>query len=134
MVHVDSILHAFKTERARQELVEGFNPDHDDDLHDGELALAAAVYATNHCSDERPRGIDWPWPLDEEPHGMKMKDPVANLVRAGALIMAELERLMRMFDKRLGGVHLRRCSHCGWYEVDATALACSHCGEGMTSA
>ena len=46
----------------------------------------------------------------------------------------ELERLMRMFDKRLGGVHLRRCSHCGWYEVDATALACSHCGEGMTSA
>lgn len=77
------------TERQRQIEVEGWTPEHDAQHKGGELALAAAVYAVpNHL-----RGILmvlWPW----APEWYKPKDRIRDLVRAGALIAAEIDRLL----------------------------------------
>lgn len=85
-------------ERVRQIAVEGWSPEHDDRYSAGEMAQAAASYALN-CRDDscgpnlRFIGADiWPW-ADEwwKPSG----DPRRDLVKAGALILAEIERLDR---------------------------------------
>lgn len=74
-------------ERERQVSAEGWSLEHDDQHVDGALAHAAAVYA----SDRVDINDVWPWP-DEGP---KIKDEISNLVRAGALIAAEIDRLQR---------------------------------------
>lgn len=74
-------------ERKRQIDAEGWTPEHDDEHVLGALAHAAAVYA----SDRVDIANVWPWP-DEKP---KIKDELSNLVRAGALIAAEIDRLLR---------------------------------------
>lgn len=98
-------------ERRRQVEAEGWTPEHDDQYQHGAIALAAACYAANAggvaWADPLPsfwpwmhnwwkpttprRGSRWPlprrcrrWPL-----------PRRDLVKAGALILAELERLDR---------------------------------------
>lgn len=80
-------------ERQRQIEKEGWTPEHDDQHHCGELALAAAGYAAVSCGtnpDKVFRDI-FPWgPMSWKPKGGR-KD----LVRAGALILAEIERLDR---------------------------------------
>lgn len=77
-------------ERRRQVQAEGWTPEHDDTHTDGEMADAAALYASM-----RVRHITgfatWPW--DEK--WWKPKDRRSDLVRAGALILAEIERLDR---------------------------------------
>lgn len=90
-------------ERQRQQSVEGWTPEHDD-LHDsGELAGAAACYAhytnargwvfpTNpgdYQSADEPN--NWPW----DPAWWKPTNPRRDLVKAGALILAEIERIDR---------------------------------------
>lgn len=83
-------------ERARQVSVEGWTPGHDDEHDDGSLALAAACYAMppdsmgRWASDIGPP-IEWPW--DDE--AWKPGDRQRELVKAGALIVAEIERLQR---------------------------------------
>jgi hypothetical protein len=80
-------------ERERQKSVEGWTPQHDDDEHyNGELPLAAACYA-RHASGLYPATTPTMWPWDED--SWKPKDPRRDLVRAGALIVAEIERLDR---------------------------------------
>lgn len=77
-------------ERQRQVSVEGWTPDHDDAHDDGSLACAASCYAcaaAGLADAER----DWPWN-----GGFKPADPRRMLVKAGALILAEIERLDRM--------------------------------------
>lgn len=77
----------------------GFDGDHDDRHSAGELCKAAAGYA-DHAADELNLGenanfdvpCDWPW-ADE---WWKPKDPRRDLVRAAALIIAEIERLDRL--------------------------------------
>lgn len=82
-------------ERRRQQEAEGWDTTHDDDLHeDGELAAAAAAYAlhsTARLGASMPRPAFWPW--DEQ--WWKPKGARRDLVRAGALILAEIERLDR---------------------------------------
>jgi len=73
-------------ERSRQINAEGWTPEHDDKHDTGELADAAACYA---C----PPLQSFAWPWAEE--WWKPKDRRANLIRAGALIVAEIERLDR---------------------------------------
>ena len=106
-------------ERRRQVEVEGWDAEHDD-LHDtGGLANAAACYAATaeifwkasvvDGSGEPVRGgyagADirqekvWPW----EPRWWKPKDRRRDLVRAAALIIAEIERLDRAQPKDSGG-------------------------------
>jgi len=88
------------TERQRQIETEGWTPEHDDDHDLGELAGAAAAYALQAACELHPIGdaLDvgyipdgWCW----DPQWWKPKGPVRDLVRAGALIVAELERLER---------------------------------------
>lgn len=90
-------------ERVRQVEAEGWSPAHDDREHgDGELARAASCYAlAAGCGDEwraeartrAPRA--WPWLLK----WWKPRDRRRDLVRAGALILAELERLDRAEER-----------------------------------
>ena len=77
-------------ERQRQISVEGWTPEYDDKEHlPNELALAAASYV---CADEQdaPPAI-WPWDWS----WWKPSDRRRNLVKSGALILAEIERLDR---------------------------------------
>lgn len=76
----------FLVERKRQLAEEGWTLAHDDEHRAGELAKAAACYAVGW----RLRDI-WPW--DER--WWKPKDSRRNLIRAGTLIMAEIERIDR---------------------------------------
>lgn len=97
-------------ERQRQVEIEGWTPEHDDEHREGGLAFAAACYA-GHAGAESAilSGTDadgarfvhriqewvrygWPW-------GRSWWKPAPNLrrnlVKAGALILAEIERLDR---------------------------------------
>lgn len=75
-------------ERERQMSKEGWTPEHDDTHVNGELARAASCYAfaTDKLSLEW-----WPW----ERAWWKPTTPRRNLVKAAALIVAEIERLDR---------------------------------------
>lgn len=85
-------------ERKRQIEVEGWSTEHDDKHADGELLNAAGAYLlTPHVSlrdDGAPLG--WPW----EPKWWKPKNERSNLIRAGALCLAESERLQRLNPER----------------------------------
>jgi hypothetical protein len=77
-------------ERQRQMAVEGWTPEHDDETYSTEeLAFAAVCYATADEGDAPPAVWPWPWAW------WKPKDRRRNLVKAGALILAEIERLDR---------------------------------------
>ncbi len=76
-------------ERARQISVEGWTPNHDDNFINRELPRAAACY-TQFAHNEKPPAW-WPWDLS----WWKPTTPRRNLVKAGALILAEIERLDR---------------------------------------
>jgi hypothetical protein len=90
------------SERDRQWNEEGFRAEHDDAHVNGELAGAAAAYAVlrSHVPPEVVMGWDfleqlWPW----SPDWWKPKDRRRDLVRAAALLIAEIERL----DRAAGG-------------------------------
>lgn len=85
------------TERRRQVEAEGYDLAHDDEHTLGQLAGAAALYAEGAHSQAiigtpgaALYGLRWPW--KGEPN---WKGPRENLVRAGALIIAEIERIDR---------------------------------------
>lgn len=106
-------------ERQRQIDKERWTPEHDDEHEDGELALAAVCYAAPEpifVHEERSvqanssRGIDsnvysyphrvvrgyWdPWPWDDEWDKREKHDRIRQLTIAGALIAAEIDRLLR---------------------------------------
>lgn len=106
-------------ERQRQVEVEGWTPKHDDEHDSGELALAAICYASpfpvkvkawtsRPCScrsDDCPHlgGVisskeSWrnPWPWDAEWDKRDKHDRIRQLVIAGALIAAEIDRRQRI--------------------------------------
>jgi hypothetical protein len=76
-------------ERQRQISAEGWTPEHDDEHDDGRMAIAAAYYAM-HGIKGWGRVI-WPW----DKKWLKPKDRRSNLIRASALILAEIERIDR---------------------------------------
>ena len=81
-------------ERQRQIAKEGWDFSHDDEHTDGELAQAAACYALWSRRRRYTYGyipFRWPW----EPEAWKPKGRLRDLVRAGALIAAEIDRLQR---------------------------------------
>lgn len=71
-------------ERSRQVTEEGWSAAHDDTHTDNELARAAACYCIGNIAY-------WPWDLD----WWKPTDRRRNLIKAAALIVAEIERLDR---------------------------------------
>lgn len=96
-------------ERRRQINEEGWSADHDDQHDKGEMALAAASYAyTSTLVNSEieahknalwgsPSGVFsvirhlWRW----EPRWFKPQNKRSDLVRAGALILAEIDRIDR---------------------------------------
>lgn len=102
-------------ERKRQIAAEGWSAVHDGQHAGGELADAAGCYAviaaieargplTADHSERITEGYDsaltWPW----EPEDFKTQGgPIRNLVKAGALIAAEIDRLQRMETEASNG-------------------------------
>lgn len=84
-------------ERKRHIEVEGWTPEHDAEHRDEELATAAACYALPHYLRPFPVREDsqipilWPWDRQSWKPGT---DRVRELVKAGALIVAEIDRLV----------------------------------------
>jgi len=96
-------------ERERQKSAEGWTPEHDDAHGRGQMANAAAAYA--HLATLSPALYEavaedpvsaglktivcirrlWPW----DSRWFKPKNPRRDLVRAAALIVAEIERIDR---------------------------------------
>jgi hypothetical protein len=106
--------HDVLAERQRQISAEGWTPEHDDEHDDGSLAAAAACYAAPMATKGKTDTVDgsggrgetavWTpkrfvvpflWPSSWHGGWWKPKDRRSNLVRAGALILAEIERLDR---------------------------------------
>lgn len=84
-------------ERQRQIEVEGWTPEHDAEHTDNSIAKAAACYATP--ADKRNMG-NWPegvfpalWPWDLKWWKPTPDNRVKELIKAGALIAAEIDRL-----------------------------------------
>lgn len=78
-------------ERRRQISAEGWTPEHDDTHTEYELVSAAVAYAAEVA------GLDYPsqfWPWDYE--SWRPGSDVRMLVKAGALIAAEIDRLLRL--------------------------------------
>lgn len=89
-------------ERKRQIEEEGWSAAHDDSHYKGEMATAAFCY----LAFDVLAGIGWInkvavvkrlWPWDWG--WWKPKDQLSNLVRAGALIAAEIDRLQRKLKR-----------------------------------
>ena len=102
-------------ERGRQIADEEWTFEHDDEHTDGALALAAATYAawSAHPSGVIVQGAKVTeiffalWPRSWNPYSWKPTDRRRNLVKAGALILAEIERLDRVVTKKpsnVGGI------------------------------
>jgi len=101
-------------ERERQIHSEGWTSNHDAQHSTGELAIAGACYALRisqvhlPTSVNSPRGLEsqidftrplpnqitWPW--DNEWYKPTPENRVRQLVKAGALIAAEIDRLQRL--------------------------------------
>lgn len=79
-------------ERKRQIDVKGWSLAHDDLHTGGELAMAGATYAVLGSGRSVPHGM-WPWRNEGE--WPKPETRRHDLVRAAALIVAEIERLDR---------------------------------------
>lgn len=83
-------------ERQRHLTEEGWTPERDAEYNQSELALAAACYAlpaeirVHHMLTNVP--IDWPW--DQIWWKPTPKDRIKELRKAGALIAAEIDRLL----------------------------------------
>lgn len=100
-------------ERERQMTAEGWTLQHDDTHDRGQLAAAASAYAINHHAHLLPKFANpnhinasegptlhttmvhanavWPWSRD----WWKPKNSRRDLVRAAALLVAEIERIDR---------------------------------------
>jgi hypothetical protein len=92
-------------ERQRQVDVEGWTPKHDDEHKYGELAQAAqaycyaAIHQAVHGADDMdflkllPNSFPKNWVSE---WWKPSPDPIRNLVKAGALIAAEIDRIQRL--------------------------------------
>lgn len=85
-------------ERERQVTGESWGHAHDDQHVDGELNFAAQAYCQSALEpglwpcEDAPCPPMWPWPAsDYKPSD----DSIRDLVKAGALIAAEIDRLKR---------------------------------------
>jgi hypothetical protein len=89
-------------ERKRQITKEKFSTKHDDDHRNYELSRAACCYANmgsggpfSHSDAGRPPE-QWPW---DSKCWKPSKNIITNLVKAGALIAAEIDRVNRWCEK-----------------------------------
>lgn len=104
---MSTVIEEIAAERARQMGAEGWSAEHDDEHSNGALAAAAATYAAHAALASRD-GADttlgreavfgwWPWDWSWWKPTNRRRD----LVKAGALIVAEIERLDRAAQRAL---------------------------------
>lgn len=98
-------------ERRRQVEQEGWSADHDDGHVRFELSRAANSYVLNAAAQVRgPADLAsdvpewWPW----GPEAWRPDTPIRNLVKAGALLAAEIDRLLRLEEAEPPGPHAMR--------------------------
>lgn len=82
-------------ERVRQVTVEGWTAAHDDEHDSGEMAKAAACYALQSAMPGNQGDYLRFWPAQWDSSWWRPKDKRRDLVRAAALLLAEIERLDR---------------------------------------
>lgn len=88
-------------ERARQVSFHGYTPDHDDTHANGELSSAAIAYLEEafqmiYAGDDVPDSDPpFSWPFEDSSWNPSV-GPIRNLVKAGALIVAQIEMLERL--------------------------------------
>lgn len=111
-------------ERRRQIEAEGWTPEYDDKHSAGEMAKAAACYALVSAGFNPDAMINvWPW------HRLwwRPRDKRRNLVKAAALILAEIERLDRVAAPRMiTPLHTappiaRKCATCKHWHGEQNA-------------
>ena len=104
-----SVIDEIEIERQRQISDEGWSHSHDDKHQSGEIAGAAAAYAQVAADQAEYAALDmigedldemdppdsWRWAYC----WFKPKDARRNLIRAAALIVAEIERIDRAAEK-----------------------------------
>jgi hypothetical protein len=115
-----TVIDEIAAERRRQIEVEGWTPEHDDKHADGGLAKAAGCYALvagfpsasrslwtgrNRDGEQTPWS-NWPW----DPKWWKPKSRRRDLIRAAALIVAEIERLDRTGQPQIADT--KTCETC----------------------
>ena len=88
------VFRQIEQERQRQ-ISKGYDADHDDAHVCGEIAKAAACYAIAGLGDQVKRKWLWPW----EEAAFKDEGRLKNLVKAAALLVAEIERCARIFKE-----------------------------------
>lgn len=84
-------------ERVRQIQEEGFTAEHDDRYAEHELPRAAVCYAMGRQISGADYPRFWPWAMRWWKPGTHRD----NLIKAGALILAEIERLDRLHAARV---------------------------------
>lgn len=89
-----TVIEEIAAERQRQIDSEGWISEHDDEHWDGQLRDAAACYCLHDTSIARDRTIDTLWPWEDK--NWKPTTRRRNLIKAAALVVAELERLDRL--------------------------------------
>ena len=101
-------------ERQRQFDTLGYTAEHDDQYTQGELLRVAVMYSQSAVGfplglqpDGRPTGFPW------DARHWKPKGPVRDLVRAGALCLAERARVRRMGERNTNNIkqkfdHIRK--------------------------
>jgi hypothetical protein len=97
--------HLIEVERRRQIEAEGWDTAHDDRHDNGELLRAGVLYMnwdTEYAPSLREDGAPTGWPWDAR--WWKPRDRKRNLERAGALMLAEKERLGRIPWREHSGI------------------------------
>ena len=122
-------------ERKRQIEEEGYTAEHDDEHRNCALALMAASYVLDVAAeystyyskqwreDRFRKYAEELFPFDESYHRPVGRDPVRHLVKAGALIAAEIDAWLRSepvwFKKHY-------CPHC---KKTTRFMYCNNCGK-----
>ena len=109
-----TVIEEIAAERARQVAEEGWTTEHDDDHSRGEMAEAAAAYAWWSAVPEFRRSrtdidddshVAWHlrriWPEQWERYWFKPSTPRRDLIKAAALIVADIERLDRATQRSM---------------------------------
>lgn len=90
-----NVLGEIAEERRRQIAVEGWSAEHDDKHIHGELAIVAALYGLPEHLRAAIRGVRQLFPATWDLSSWKPTTRRRDLVKAAALICAEIERLDR---------------------------------------
>jgi hypothetical protein len=103
LFHIGEGVVLIAEERDRQVHVKGYDNEHDDKQGKGQLAIAAACYAVNgttagclHIAHVGCGGQEDAFPWDKKFDKRGKQTRIRELVKAGALIAAEIDRLQRL--------------------------------------